>query len=664
MLRPAIATAVILILFLSVVPVSAVERVNEGFLPEGPFVKTLRFQFYENQAAVIDALRAGSLDLMDFRGLSPEVVAEFLPNPDIAVTPPLTIFGMFELDVNMLGDRWAEWGGCDFDHGNSFCGIQIRKALSHLIDKAEFIQAHFPGLGVPIDVPASPAQIGGSINPGRAHLWDTFHQPLIGAFNVAPDPGGFPSPGSPDFCAARDHLVAAGIGLVDANDDCVIDNAPAGMVANPIRVMTRSDDVFRRKPLGEGIVSATNALMGATVAEAVLGTPSEIVFPIVLDLSVLGDWELYTGGWGGGLFAQPFAIYGRHATPEVSELCGPLTGTFLNFAFVCVETMDSHFEAALEAETMADFDAATQNGYDEFGKRAITIPVFSAADRFAYLNMASGVVDEVGSSSDNFWTLLNIRENPDFTPTNPIYDFGGGDRKTVRVGRSFPSFSLNTFVPRGISSESVLREIYDTLLRTDPTDPSKIFPWMAEHFEVINDPNQPSLGYAPPEGAAQTIRFKIRSKIEWHDGERLTAQDAKFSLLNFRDLSGFLTPNLIDVIVLNKKRFDVHFADKSLLNVYDAGLGRIIPMHIWGLAGDTTYDDVPIVDPAKIDPSYDPLVAGTLIGSGPFLCKSLDKPRRTGGGCAFHEDDSPAGGFLGAGDTLILRRYGQYHALP
>src|SRR5207302_763572 len=49
----------------------------------------------------------------------------------------------------------------------------------------------------------------------------------------------------------------------------------------------------------------------------------------------------------------------------------------------------------------------------------------------------------------------------------------------------------------------------------------------------------------------------------------------------------------------------------------------IIPRHIWELAGDKTYKDVGKADPAKTSTGYDMLVAGTFIGSGPFMCRSV-----------------------------------------
>ncbi len=105
----------------------------------------------------------------------------------------------------------------------------------------------------------------------------------------------------------------------------------------------------------------------------------------------------------------------------------------------------------------------------------------------------------------------------------------------------------------------------------------------------------------------------------------------------------------------------MHFLDKGFLNLYNVGLGGIIPGHIWGLAGDTTYDGVLIVDPAKTDPSYDPLVAGTLIGSGPFLCRSLDPPQRPGGGCSGNADGSPGTQTLRPGASLFLAAFADYH---
>lgn len=67
---------------------------------------------------------------------------------------------------------------------------------------------------------------------------------------------------------------------------------------------------------------------------------------------------------------------------------------------------------------------------------------------------------------------------------------------------------------------SVLWSVHEPLLMPDPAtlEPT---PWLAQDFEVSSD--------------GLTVTYRLRDDVVWHDGNRFTATDARFSLFAYRD---------------------------------------------------------------------------------------------------------------------------------
>src|SRR6266699_6956495 len=97
-----------------------------------------------------------------------------------------------------------------------------------------------------------------------------------------------------------------------------------------------------------------------------------------------------------------------------------------------------------------------------------------------------------------------------------------------------------------------LGEIYDSLLVQNPLDPSQLMVWTARSISVLS-PSQ--LGYTPPAGTVESLRFSLRSDIYWQDGFKLTANDVKFTILSYRDVPAAnfqsYVNTVVDVTVLN-----------------------------------------------------------------------------------------------------------------
>jgi len=125
--------------------------------------------FYGDDTSELNAFETGQLDLMDAGqgGSMPPVSgwAAYEANPDWLITPTqgaALYHGMYyNLDdtTDASGTVWHSWG-CPFAHGNSACGIEIRQAFAHLIDRPRFVSdGPLQGGGVALadDVPANKA---------------------------------------------------------------------------------------------------------------------------------------------------------------------------------------------------------------------------------------------------------------------------------------------------------------------------------------------------------------------------------------------------------------------------------------------------------------------------------------------------------------------------
>lgn len=75
--------------------------------------------------------------------------------------------------------------------------------------------------------------------------------------------------------------------------------------------------------------------------------------------------------------------------------------------------------------------------------------------------------------------------------------------------------SLDPHNMNSYESHHILANVYDTLVRTDPKDPAKILPRLAERWDVLED---------------GTIKFKLRRGAKFHSGRTVTAEDVVWSM--------------------------------------------------------------------------------------------------------------------------------------
>ncbi len=645
------------------IPGAPVDDSSNLWAPYGPRAASLQLNFYSTETVEFTDFELGHLDMTDW----PLPKAQFSlydSNPDFVLSQGQGQFGMFGVDFNYASSTWAAWG-CDWQHGNGPCGIEIREALAHLVDRSKFVtDSVLQGAGQALADPSPPAKDPTGSPLATQVAWDTLnnknvsglvHQPDISAFHIAPSPGGFAAPGSPDFCAARDHLIAANIGLQDNNLDCIIDSNSPGfgnIVAHPLRFMIRSDDL-NRNALGQGLVMAVNQLFGASVVSPFFGSIAQLR-PIVFVSApggITDDWDMYTFGWS---LPGPFPDHLRplYGSVFASDQCGGAqNSTPLNYGFVCVPSFDTQVNAAAQTADINVFKSQTLLALNEFGKHVANVPVYARGIRIASLRSMAGLVNQRGASYTNFWTVLNGRNDTSYTPTNSLYRFGGGSN-TIRWGQRQGTTQLNLFNAQTFWEFNVIGEVYDTLLATSPIQPANVLCWMCNSYTTSVD----------SQGNTH-ILMDLRQNLRWHDGVPVNASDVKFSLLNMRDVpAAVISGNvqlLLGVTIVRSNLVDIKMQGQSISHLINIAGVPIIPRHIWELPGDRTYGDVGKADPAKTSPSYDPLASGTLIGSGPFACLSVfpSDLGKVGTGCARNADGSRAGQAIGPGGSMLLQAF-------
>jgi len=401
----------------------------------------------------------------------------------------------------------------------------------------------------------------------------------------------------------------------------------------------------RRQRLGFGLINAIDQLFGTTAAETCFGN---------LFCSPFNNpygWDMYTFGFG---LLDPFADQldsmfdsSLASNGQVSQ-CGGRASSFSdNYAFVCIPSVDTLVRAALSTNDPNIFRADTLAALNELGKRAVLLPIFTPASASIALTDMDGLVDQSGVGFSNFWSVLNGRNNLGYTPSNPIYTFGGGT-DTIRWGQSEGTISLSPYDAETTSDSAVLGEVYDTLFRASPAQPTNVICWMCNNYQQSVDAN-----------GNTHLLVKLRQNLRWHDGGIVDSKDVKFSLLTLRDNSySFVVPLLLNVKILSSTTLEIIMQGQSISNLDNLARAPIIPRHIWEKPGDSTYGDVGTVDPAKLDPNYDPIVSGTLIGSGPFICVSPfpTDMGRIGTGCSTDSIGNRAGQQQLDG-SITLQRY-------
>jgi hypothetical protein len=188
--------------------------------------------------------------------------------------------------------------------------------------------------------------------------------------------------------------------------------------------------------------------------------------------------------------------------------------------------------------------------------------------------------------------------------------------------------------------------------------------WMVTTHQSSFSPAEISCVHTTCVNGTTTQTWRLRTDLKFHDGTPVTADDVVFTILAYRDVpSAQLQPQVASVagaVALNPSVIQVKLQHESPF--YDVNIGTlpILPKHIWGPLCGT-----PIGAPGNqcANPSFDPMLAGDFIGSGPWVCKSVISGT-VGGPCSQNADGSPGSQSLSLGGRLLLTANPSYMRGP
>jgi hypothetical protein len=728
-------------------------------------VQNLILKYYSDQGSEFNDFVAGQLDLTDWTQPAGSF-GTYDSNPDFTLSPTQGEFGIFGMYFNGASSTWGAWlsavpantctswsaaVGHNYD---SQCGIDMRQAFNHLVNRADFAHHNVanPSVGLADD---SPQKGGPSSSPWATQCnWDQsvmvkyqthcYAQPASpgncgGADSAFPwscastkaaEPGayaitgsgtctagtapagapanpagnllysnciagqGFPAMGSPDFCAAAEHMLAAGIGSGLNPTTCVLTFSTAqanAILAHPLRFMRRSTNP--RKTLGLGFENGLIALFGlgnGILTDTVGGITQ--LGPIVFDNQVgaTDDWDMYTYGYSeGGPFSGD-ALVGLYSSQFASpngvlggqQVCAGAAGVQHNTpnpTYVCDATLDGLLKTQSNSANLASYSTNTLAVFNRMGAIADDMGLYSPGLRIAALTSVAGLVNVRGFGYNSAQDIINAHQGS--APVNPIFAFGGGNANTFRYGQASPTTSLNMYTASTVWEFQTLGQVYDTLFTGNPVDGTQVFCWMCNSGVVSTVDSSGNTHF----------RIELKQNLRFHDGSTVTAQDVAFSLLSLRDLAptagGALSSLLKSVQVFSSTTLDVVFYGQSLLyppsmeafvvpqstyacnNSYQAndcalGLADVNaacadPVSAANCAANYAAAGVSVPSDFRAGPNttFDPVASNALIGSGPYVCMSVFQPGIVGGGCVQNADSSQGGMAIPPGGRMLLQAF-------
>lgn len=402
---------------------------------------------------------------------------------------------------------------------------------------------------------------------------------------------GFPRYGSPDFCAAAQHMLNAGVAATIDPASCVITSltsAASNLCANPLRVWVRSSQPRKAMGIGfenelDGLFTGSNvgaALGGAAPAAGACGShvwntsiprcnltcAGAVVFH---DLTGAGidDWDIYTYGYtlpgpfgGDALFGllhgpgtlspqganiasnggitYPILSGPNNASPCVNGTQGDEPG---DPTFLCNPTLDKLLEKQQSTLDPALYSAFTEAIYSYYAEMVFQIDVVDQATQIAALRSVGGLVNVIGSGYNNALSLLDAHAGSFNPSASSTTKFGGGCGaaclSTLRFGNADPTSELNIYNAQSVWEFQTIGEIYDTLLTASAKNPSQIFCFMCAASSNLK-------GTVDVSGNEHFL-IELRSNLRWQDdgqfancpdGCEVTAKDLAFSFLSLRDL--------------------------------------------------------------------------------------------------------------------------------
>jgi hypothetical protein len=208
-------------------------------------------------------------------------------------------------------------------------------------------------------------------------------------------------------------------------------------------------------------------------------------------------------------------------------------------------------------------------------------------------------------------------------------------------------------------------QIYDSMLAVDPntgglcqTQPggsAHCVDWLTTSHGAAA--NTPVIGQT-------TWTWNLRADTFFTDGVALTAHDVCFSILSYRDAPSApffaSVSNVISCTAVSDRIAQVVVTGNSPFTELNLGGVYILPEHVWApiCGGLQTGTDRCVTPSALANPSFDPVAAGDMVGSGAWICNPSVGVSTIAGqaSCTQNANGSPGGQALAAGARILLHR--------
>ncbi len=442
----------------------------------------------------------------------------------------------------------------------------------------------------------------------------------------------------------------------------------------------------KRKPYGTEIADSINYLYGSVTVSGTTVTntggtmnygintsPSYWtigqIASIVFSVATVADWNIYTGAFTLG--STPDHLFALYHSQFASTLCGDGSkSTFPNnYPIYCDPAYDTQANAGenVAGVTFPGFQQAALLG----ATRGMTDAIFAGINQFVGLNCwsqqpttGSSLVSVQGhgfEAASGF--LLNMQPTPGYSASNPLYNCPNGDPLTIRRSMAQTTTHMNPYTATTAWEFEPLIQIYDSMLAVDPnsaglcqTQPggsAHCIDWMTTSHSTSFDGNT----------NLSTQTWNLRGDIFFHDGVAVTAHDVCFSILSDKQApSANSFPSVANVVsctAVTNRVVSVVLTGNSPFNELNIGALFILPEHVWApICGGVSAGDACVTPANLASTTLDPVAAGDMVGSGPWVCNTSVGVSTISGqaSCTQNADGSAGGQALAGGARILLNR--------
>ena len=301
---------------------------SQLWTPAGPAENSMTDLIFTDETAEYTALQTlpSPIDLTDWQCSgtpTTDVCGTLTSGSAFQVTSPLAEVGYYEVEFMLINNFW----NCNFNFGNSLCGIQIRQGFAHMFDKNAFCSSTtstVAGTCTTIDNPlptttspplTSPDSCGYDLLQSQSGsnciVGSATSQTSGGVayhINAATGADGYSwlyAPGSADLNLVCQHFVAAGVGTSCNTSTSIL----SGFVGGTIPTFFIRNDNTPRQVLGESIAAQICYVLTGSYVQPCTGFFNTVEGPITAfpgfttsPKSVNLNWWMYTAAFSGPTF--------------------------------------------------------------------------------------------------------------------------------------------------------------------------------------------------------------------------------------------------------------------------------------------------------------------------------------------------------------------------